>query len=198
MPKPLYSLKRKQRLPQQREADLALISRYYLRGYDLKSIAARVSEERPYKISFQSVSRDLQELHARWLKSSLIDIDTAKKQELERLRLLEEQYWEAWESSRKVTTQTETESTQDTQGESRTYARERSKTKITQRDGTATYLAGIERCIEMRCKILGLLAPQKFQAVDWQSAAKDAGVPETVAVQQFEELVAKYQSALDE
>lgn len=194
-----YTLRRNPRLPQQREADLALTARYYLRGYGLKEIAERLSKERPYQISLKTIGRDLQELHNRWLNSSLVDINAAKQQELERLRLLEEAYWQAWERSTAPMTESETESVVDTQGVEgqRNYTRDRTKTKQLQRDGSAQYLQGIERCIEMRCKILGLNAPKQINFKgDWREAAKEAGIPENEAAQQFETLAQSYYDAL--
>lgn len=195
---PKYALKRLPRLPQQREKDLSDIATLYLRGCSQPVIQARMAEKRPYKLSIQTISRDLQELHNRWVKSSLLDIDTAKKQELERLRQLEEAYWTAWESSRKEATELATELTNDTQGGVATYSRALTKTKVVGRDGTARYLAGIERCIELRCKILGLFDAQKFALMDWRKSAADAGVPESVAVTEFEALIGKYQTALNQ
>lgn len=196
-----YILTRYKRTPQQREADLALIAAWYLRGYNQTQIAERLGKERPYKLSGKTISEELQELHNRWLASSLIDINTAKHQELERLRLLEQEYWEGWRSSRDARLEVETDEINDEQGKDSTqmYSRKRTKTKNILRDGEAKFLEGIERCIRLRCEILGLYQPKQVNVgkIDWQAAADDAGIPESVVNQQFEELVATYTSAME-
>lgn len=183
------------RLPQQREADLALIARLYLRGYSQAEILRRMNSERVYPLTGPQIGIDLQELHKRWVESQLIDLNAAKQQELERLRLLEEAYWQAWERSTQKQVEMESELTDDKGIEGAAVTRQRNKTITRERDGAEGFLKGIERCIELRCKILGLFDPKKVALVDWQKQAEEAGVPASQAVQEFEVLVAKYQSA---
>jgi predicted transcriptional regulator len=82
-----------------------------------------------------TVSRDLKALHGEWLQSALRDVDDAKAEELAKIDRLEREYWEQWENSK-------TNREGETKGAGMSYG------------------AGIERCIERRCKILGIEAPK--------------------------------------
>jgi len=182
------------------EADLALLARLYLRGYGVGDMVERLKTERQAHYSYKMVSAGLLELHKRWLEAQILDFGTAKARELAKLDQLEVAYWEGWERSVQAQTHTETELVNDVQGENQpgaTYSRSRTLSKTTTRDGNAPYLQGVERCIKMRCEILGLFSATKLAFSDWRQAAQEAGIPESQANQEFEQLVAKYQSALE-
>jgi hypothetical protein len=101
-----------------------------------------------------TVSRDLKVLNARWKEAAVRDLDAAKGQELERLDLLESEYWQAWEKSKQAHEVATTEQTTGGAGE-----RVKEALRSEEQTGDPRYLAGVERCIEQRCKLLGLNAP---------------------------------------
>lgn len=71
-----------------------------------------------------------------------------------RIDRLEREYWSAWEASKKEQQTSTTEQTTDADGE-----RLKAAIRKTEKTGDPRYLAGVERCIEQRAKILGLHAP---------------------------------------
>lgn len=137
------------RTPTQRENDLQRIAALYLRGKRQADIAQELG------IAQQQVSYDLKEIHKRWRESTLIDINEAKQRELARIDELEIEYWDAWRRSCEEKTKTRTE-------KAATGATKASVEKDTML-GNPAYLAGVQWCIERRCKIFGIDAPDKTE-----------------------------------
>jgi hypothetical protein len=133
------------------ESRRSQVAGLFLRGTKRQGELARL-----VGVDRSTVSRDLKVLHARWKESGVRDLDAAKGQELERIDILEQEYWAAWERSKQDHETTTTEQT--TGGEN-----ERVKAAIRKdaQTGDTRYLDGVQWCIEQRCKILGLNAPQK-------------------------------------
>lgn len=106
-----------------------------------------------------TISRDLKAIQKEWLKSTLRDFDELKAQELAKIDDLEITYRDGWNTSKDENTV-----------------------------GDPRFLNGIDRCIERRCKLLGLDAPIKH---------KDVSEPQKVlhAVTAFNELPEKEQIA---
>lgn len=84
-------------------------------------------------ISQEQVSYDLRAVAREWQRQAVADVDAARGAELAKLAQLEAEYWDAWR-------------TQTDKDESRRPA----------------YLDGVLKCIERRCKLLGIDAPQKL------------------------------------
>lgn len=148
------------RTPSQRESDLERIAALYLRGKRQSDIAAEL------RLSQMVISRDLSEIHKRWRESSMVNINEAKHRELARIDELERTYWTAWAASVGEVVRTTT-SRSDKDG---------NKASITKEDkaGNPSYLAGVQWCIEQRCKIFGLYEAAKI-AIDWRKAVEEQG-----------------------
>jgi hypothetical protein len=101
-----------------------------------------------------TISRDLKVLQDRWKEAGVRDLDVAKGQELERIDQLEREYWLAWERSKNSHETTTTEQTTAPGGD-----RTRAAIRKEEQHGDPRYLAGVQWCVEQRCKILGLHAP---------------------------------------
>lgn len=146
----------------EREAQLVEIKDAYLRGDTQMVIAERLG------LSQGQISRDLAKIQRRWRESSLVDINEAKQRELERIDVLEREYWQAWENSKGE----QQRSTASKQGEL-------SRAQIVKYEsaGDPRFLAGVQWCVEQRCKILGLLA-----AVKSELFGKDGGPIQTQQV----------------
>ena len=144
----------------QRELDLTLIAELYLKGWYQKKIADHLGEIRPYTLTQQQISGDLKTIRRRWLESSIRDFDELKAQELAKIDHLEVTYWDEWDRSRE---DRERHETSKTTGQ---IARDSAKTVRTIGLGDPRYLAGIQWCINKRCDILGLNAPQKLAPTD--------------------------------
>jgi predicted transcriptional regulator len=137
--------------------DTRLISSLYLRGYTQHEISERINLSQPV------ISRTLKSLQEQWRNSDLIDINEAKQKELAKIDHLELEYYEAWERSCQNTESNtskvvKTAGGKGKPGTDRQEATQSVKTHL----GDPRYLQGVERCIDKRCKILGLDAPIKL------------------------------------
>ena len=141
--------KRNRRSPSQIARDRRRIADAYLRGCLQADIAIELG------LSEATISRDLQVLHGEWLKSGLIDYNRAKAQELAKVDALEREYWGAWERSKGKAIRMRGQKKVNGQTIVNT-------TEADNRDGDSRFLAGVQWCIERRCKILGIDAPGKY------------------------------------
>jgi hypothetical protein len=143
--------------------DRRRIADLYLQGELQADIAVQL------KIDQSTVSRDIAHLQAEWRKSALVDIDARKSQELAKVDRLEREYWAAWERScedAETATQKQRGKVTKAAGEDGQFVAEQpaeiSKTRKGQA-GDPRFLSGIQWCIERRCKILGIDAPEKHK-----------------------------------
>lgn len=145
----------------QREADYERITSLYLRGWRQADIAAELG------LTQQQVSYDLRTIQKRWRESTTMNLDEAKQKELSRIDELERDFWTAWESSKTERTKArqETDGTKDRSGKPIV---KKSSMEKEQRDGNPAFLQGVLSCIDRRCKLLGLDAPEKSE-VDLKS-----------------------------
>lgn len=134
------------RTPTQREYDLDKIAALYLQGRRQVDIAEELN------VTQQQISYDIKELHKRWRESSLIDLNEAKQRELARIDELERVYWQAWEASR---------GEQQRSTATKTAATARAQITKIDSPGDPRFLAGVQWCIDQRCKIIGVYAPVK-------------------------------------
>jgi hypothetical protein len=143
------------RAPLERERDLRETAALYLRGLTQHEIAQRLN------VSRQQIGYDLKVLQRRWQESALADFNSKKAAELAKMDELERTYWEAWERScqaREVTTQEKTQTGEGSTDEPRRKVGVRKEP----RDGNPEFLRGVERCLDMRCKIIGAYAALKI------------------------------------
>jgi len=132
--------------------DRRRIAELYLEGWLQADIAGEVG------LSQSTVSNDLKALHAEWLKSSLIDFDEAKAREIAKVDKLEREYYAAWRRSCEDAETVRQEGKPPEEGE-----KDQPDKVVRTRKGQAgdpRFLAGVQWCIEKRCKILGIDAPQ--------------------------------------
>lgn len=136
------------RTPFQREQDLERISTLYLKGTTQADIAKELD------VTQQQISYDLATIQRRWRESSLVDINEAKQRELERIDVLEREYWQAWESSKG-----------EQQRSTASKSGDQSRAQIVKYEsaGDPRFLAGVQWCVEQRAKILGLHAAIKSE-----------------------------------
>lgn len=175
----------------QREEDLRDVARLYLQGKSHLEIAAFLKEKYQaknldYSITREQVTYDIEELRKEWKEARLLDVDARIAQELAKIDKLESTYWDAWERSLqpKLQKSVEREAPDFTELDSEELEKEASeflpdprqraergrqmplkKVKVSreQRDGNPQFLAGVQWCIERRCKLLGLDAPEKSE-----------------------------------
>jgi hypothetical protein len=135
-----------------RRADVAEM---YLQGNFMADIAKK------WNVSVSQVSYDLKAIYRLWKQSALKDFDQLKERELIKIDNLEKTYWEAWQ---KTTEDWEKEKKRYTEAQLRELNKEQIKAF-----GDPRYLQGVQWCINKRCEILGLDAPER---VDLSSAGK--------------------------
>ncbi len=146
-PKPTHKAQKRSII--QREQDLSTIAKMYLTGSTQAEIGLHLG------VTQQQISQDVKEIQKRWLDSSLRDFDELRAEQLAKIDRLETNYWAAWERScRDRKRQRRGEKTGDTNVEHTEFTSEG-------RDGNPAFLAGVDKCIERRCKLLGLDAPVK-------------------------------------
>ena len=143
------------------------VARLYLQGQTQRQIAKVVG------VSQTQVCFDLQAIREEWRKSALMNFTERQAQELAKLERLEAEAWDAWERSKAEQLQTyaETEQTLPADGEPaaapvpRKPRTKRSKSSIrkTQSAGEDRFMEVILKCVERRCKMLGIDAPSKVE-----------------------------------
>jgi len=155
------------RKPRRSAAQLARdrrrIAGLYLEGQLQADIAEAVG------VSQSTVSNDLKAIQQEWLQSSLMDFNEARAQEIAKIDRLEREYWAAWQRSCE---DAET-STQKVKGKLQKYQDDSGKfvaeqpaeaTKTSREQaGDPRFLSGVQWCIERRCKLLGIDAPQRHE-----------------------------------
>jgi hypothetical protein len=134
------------------EADRRRVASMYLKGRTQAEIA------RELELSQQQISYDLKIIQQQWREQTALDLDEEKGKVLAKINQLERDYWLAWEESCEDKQVKESQSTQGgnlRQGQTRATLKRESAT------GNPAFLAGVQWCIERRCKLLGLDAPEK-------------------------------------
>lgn len=147
----------------QRKADYERITSLYLRGWRQADIAAELG------LTQQQISYDLGVVQKQWRESTTMDLDEAKQKELSRIDELQNDFWTAWEESKKnvVTVGVEKKSItlkikDASGGDIGLPAIERKDSRRrTGQSGNPAFLQGVLSCIDRRCKLLGLDAPER-------------------------------------
>lgn len=183
------------------DRDRQEVSDLYLKGYSTRQIATKISEKyAPYSISYVTVSKDIKWILKEWLKHTVTDIDQLKARELEKLNKLEQTYWEAWEKSiedyEKKSKKFKGEVGVGKDGKPKQPTEQEIATTEMISMGNPAYLAGIERCIDRRCKILGVDAPVKTDLTTKGESIKMVTAIEVVHVSK-DDIDARNQDASD-
>jgi hypothetical protein len=144
------------REPIQRERDRQSISELMCKGWSQTKIADYL------ELHKSTVCRDVKAIKQAWLDSTIEDRNLYVQQELQRLSMVESEYWAAWERSQQsIVTATESEDgLMDAVEAQMTEAVGGSALKTTKRTqttaGNPQFLGGVVKVIETRSKLLGL------------------------------------------
>jgi transcriptional regulator with XRE-family HTH domain len=138
----------------QKQRDKRRVSSMYLQGETQADIAASVGLSQP------TVSRILAELQVEWRASAQADINEAKARELAKIDALEVEYWQAWQRSQ---LDAEVETTKMQGSDPAAPGKLEKQKRVEGQVGDSRYLQGVQWCVEMRCKIIGIEAPKKIQ-----------------------------------
>ena len=126
----------------------AEVSELYLsQGLSMEEIAQRL------QVSPQQVSHDMQRCRESWRSAANINVGEMAKRELARLDTVESQAWISWRKSAGLHKVERWEVSSD--GTKRKVVTEE------RRIGDPAFLGLVTKCVEQRCKLLGLNAPPK-------------------------------------
>ncbi len=147
--------------PEEVMRDEIVIANMYFQGVALSKMTAELKKrtESPYKIGVQRMGQILKDLNVRWQEANVIKLDFIKNKELAKLDALEDEYWRGWHRS--MEDRMETMKMRGMVDNKSVWKKTKKKIK---RDGATRYLEGVERCIEKRCRLLGLYAPLRISA----------------------------------
>ena len=139
-----------------RAQQLTNIAMMYLRGETQASIAAQVG------VSTRMVGKYLEQIEKEWRQSALRDFDDLRGIQLAKIDELEREYWQAWERSQKPKTRTRQEVTprKDKETGATKMVADKVIKEVSESVGDPRWLDGVQKCIERRCKMLGLDAPE--------------------------------------
>ncbi len=124
----------------QRRAEVA---KMYLMGMYQSEIAKKVG------VTQSQISQDLKMLNKAWIAGAQDDISEAKAREVAKLDLIEAEAWDAWVRSKEKTVKRSAEK----KGERKTLE----KLEETENVGDPRYLAQVERCVQGRCQLMGMM-----------------------------------------
>lgn len=165
------------------------IAEMYLKGKYQSEIASELGTTQA------TVSRNLKAIREEWLKSALVNFNEAVAKELAKVDNLERVYWESWERSLEPFKSKTVKAKGNPRTEEELKANAEQTLKTEDRNGDPRYLQGVQWCIEKRCKLLGLDAPDRVQ-IDWRETLPDGVSPDDVT-EQFNELMRLAANATD-
>lgn len=155
---------------EQKDYDIRFCSNLFLRGYSYREIATALNNDVAergfdYRITFQTVYKDLQKVLAEWKKESFTNIDEYVTQELKKLDKMEVELWEAWEKSKhseKKKTRTSRAGGKDDDGTKRWGDYGYTENTNEQLAGNPRFFDLLLNVQQRRAKLLGYDAPIKI------------------------------------
>lgn len=142
----------------------ATVARLYLQGWTQQRIA---DQER---VTRELISQDLTAIRKDWEASTLFDFNEAKIQELQKIDNLEAEAWRHFfESARPLKKKSTKLKGKAQQGQNSKLPNDLEQyTYEEERLPDPRFMQIVDRCIERRCRILGLEAPLKVAETDPQ------------------------------
>lgn len=211
IPKPVKQAKhRNKELTIKTEQRRCEIYKMYVRGESMMIIAQKLD------IDISQVNRDLTIIRDRWIESTQLSYAQNQAEQIAKIDNLERESWESWYKSQNPieseTIRTEsilrTEEVKQEKGKPKPIptakmvpvktTREKHKKKQV---GDPKYLDLIAWCIEMRCKILGLLKNMQINntvTLNFDSATNPISLMPTQVVDELEDRISKVRKALPE
>lgn len=194
---------RNKRTPAQRSADRVIISEMLISGKPTVEIRDYINAIRPYNLSISSIVYDIKVIEKQWVQAYLTDINVAKAKELARIDKVEAAAWVAWEESKRPLTKTEkekVENEQSSKGNQTTNRHKKARVKTTEIESNADkeFMKIVQWCIEQRCKILGINAPQRYD-ISWRKQAEAQGIdPDKLSEELVNQFVSYAEKGLED
>lgn len=134
----------------EREQRRAEIARLYLTGLPQWKIGKALN------IDTSQVNTELATLRERWRAAAIRDFDELRSQEVAKIDQVEVEFWQAWERSKQAKQKTSTKrKTGENPSDEAGVVREESY-------GDPRFLDGVLKCVEKRCQLFGLNAPNRI------------------------------------
>lgn len=156
------------RTKDQRQKDLVTIAKMYLQGYSQWAIAKELG------LSQNVIWRDLQEIRKCWKEKYTSTYEQLREEQLAKTALVEYEAWEAWHKSKTIKKKT-VRKLQVLQPQEEVVPGVVTQPELGQTEeiiteeepvGDPRFLEMVNRCIERRCRILGIEAPLKISPTD--------------------------------
>jgi hypothetical protein len=141
------------------ETDRQIIMPLYFKGYTLRDIAARCTAQTGRYVSHITVRADIKNMLEDFRRERNDMIEYNLTIELEKINVLELEYWQGWEKSKTDKRQKSMKRRESSDSKSNNYT-EQSETEMVNM-GDPRYLEGVQWCIATRCKLLGIEAPKR-------------------------------------
>lgn len=125
-----------------------IVAEMYCKGYTQAEIAVRIGR------TTKTVGRDLEAVRCAWLESSVRDFDQARADELAKIDRVENEAWRAWDRSQKD---------REKRIAGTVDGKESTRLEREGQSGNPSFLELVRKCVEQRCKLLGLDAPQRTE-----------------------------------
>lgn len=155
----------------QRERDRLTIAELSLKGWSQQRIADFM------ELNKSNICRELKKIKAAWKTETIDEHGLYVQKELQRLSMLEAEYWAGWERSQ----QSKESSLDERLGTGGGERRVKLATRTEQRVDEAIFLNGIQKVIEARCKLLGLYAESNGGGVSPSPTGNGAGLSDQAA-----------------
>jgi len=129
------------------------IAELYIKGVYQAEIATELNLDQ------STISRDLKAIQAEWVKNTTLDLDHFKGKEIAKIDQVERTAWEGYTRSLekfKSTITTGKGITEDKETGKVTAGNKDQVVKVEERNGDPRFLDVVMKCIERRCKIMGL------------------------------------------
>jgi hypothetical protein len=138
----------------QRLRDRHTIAELMCKGWGYQKIADYLELSKP------TICREVKAIRAAWQEETIADRNEYVQMEMQRLRLVESEFWAAWgRSQENQTTITEVDALSSVEAQMQEAiggAPIKTSTKVQQQSGNPQFLNGVVKVIETRCKLLGL------------------------------------------
>lgn len=148
----------RKRTKEQLARDRTEEARLWCQGRTLRQIAEEITASRPYRIGYTQVRNDMEAVLKEWRSERMDLMQDHVTAELARINHMEATAWAEWDRSRLDRQRKITKRTTGDAG-----AKDEAGITTEGRLGDPRYLATVQWCIERRCRMLGLDAPEKHE-----------------------------------
>jgi len=144
----------------QAKNDRVRIAELYIKGVYQSVIAKELG------LSQVQISHDLKRIQAEWVKNTTLNLDAYKGKEIAKIDQVERTAWEGYTRSLgkfKSTITTGRDISENKETGKVTAGNKDQVVKVEERNGDPRFLDIVMKCIERRCKLMGLDAPDKHE-----------------------------------